>query len=113
MASIYADGDKSHPIVLQQYEEILAGIRLERETRSLSYKEMVRTPNARKRLSLALSVAVISMLAGNNIVSYYLGDMLSGAGINNTKVQLQIVSRRRIRGHTIPSSRVSLLTILS
>lgn len=53
---------------------------------------MVKTPNSRKRLTLALSVAVIAMLSGNNIVSYYLGDMLTQAGIYNTKVKLQIVS---------------------
>lgn len=29
--------------------------------------------------------------AGNNIISYYLGDMLSNAGIANTHVQLEIV----------------------
>ena len=92
LASIYADGDRSHPIVSQQHHDIIAGIRLERETHSLSYAEMVRTPNSRKRLMLALSVAVIAMLSGNNIMSYYLGDMLTEAGIYNTKVKLQIVS---------------------
>ena len=30
--------------------------------------------------------------AGNNIVSYYLGDMLSNAGITSEKTQLEIVS---------------------
>ena len=88
LASIYADGDRSHPIVSQQHHDIIAGIRLERETHSLTYAEMVRTPNSRKRLMLALSVAVIAMLSGNNIVSYYLGDMLTEAGIYNTKVKL-------------------------
>ncbi|VUC20757.1 unnamed protein product [Clonostachys rosea] len=90
LASLYANGDRNHPSVTKQHQEILAGIQTERETYSLSYIEMVRTANARKRMLLALSVAVISMLSGNNIVSYYLGDMLTQAGIYNTRVKLQI-----------------------
>ena len=53
---------------------------------------MVRTQNSRKRLMLALSIAIITILSGNNIVSFYLGDMLGATSIYNTKVKLQIVS---------------------
>ncbi|CAI7603960.1 unnamed protein product [Penicillium discolor] len=66
-------------------------MRQEQESgKTLSYVEMVRTSNSRKRLILVVSVAVISMLAGNNIVSYYLGDMLTTAGLYNNHVQLQV-----------------------
>ncbi|KAL3422018.1 hexose transporter [Phlyctema vagabunda] len=51
---------------------------------------MVRTPNARRRMIIACSVAVFSTLAGNIIVSYYLGAMLTSAGITSTTTQLQI-----------------------
>lgn len=63
---------------------------------TLSYVEIVRTSNSRKRLILVVSVAVISMLSGNNIVSFYLGDMLTTAGLYNSHVQLQIVSTHLI-----------------
>ncbi|CAI7644228.1 unnamed protein product [Penicillium palitans] len=91
VASIYSSGDVSCPVAIAQHCEILNAMRQEQESgKTLSYAEIVRTPNSRKRLILALSVAVISMLSGNNIVSYYLGDMLTTAGIYNSHVQLQI-----------------------
>lgn len=58
----------------------------------MTVKEIVRTPSRRKRLMLTISVAVFSMLSGNNIVSYYLGTMLDGAGVTDTTTQLEIVS---------------------
>lgn len=51
---------------------------------------MFKTPNARKRMSLVISVAVFSMVSGNNVVTYYLGNMLDHAGITDTKTQLEI-----------------------
>lgn len=93
LASIYADGDESNPVVQQQHAEILEKLAWEREVgKTLSYKEIVRTPSSRKRMTLALSVAVIAMLSGNNIVSYYLGDMLTAAGVYDNEIKLQIVS---------------------
>ncbi|KFA73043.1 hypothetical protein S40288_03279 [Stachybotrys chartarum IBT 40288] len=91
LASIYADGDMSSPVVLQEYRNILETIEREREGRkNPSYKALVKTPSARKRLMLALSVAVISMLSGNNIVSYYLGAMLTTAGVYDQTARFQI-----------------------
>lgn len=87
-------------------------MRQEQESgKTLSYAEIVRTPNSRKRLILALSVAVISMLSGNNIVSYYLGDMLTTAGIYNSHVQLQIVSTNlgSFNGQNFPGTNLTHL----
>lgn len=93
VASIYSSGDITCPVATAQHWEILNAMRQEQESgKTLSYVEMVRTSNSRKRLILVVSVAVISMLAGNNIVSYYLGDMLTTAGLYNNHVQLQVVS---------------------
>ncbi|KAF4767424.1 hypothetical protein N7455_006819 [Penicillium solitum] len=91
VASIYSSGDITCPVATAQHWEILNAMRQEQESgKTLSYVEMVRTSNSRKRLILVVSVAVISMLAGNNIVSYYLGDMLTTAGLYNNHVQLQV-----------------------
>ncbi|OQD99436.1 hypothetical protein PENSOL_c006G08645 [Penicillium solitum] len=91
LASIYSSGDITCPVATAQHWEILNAMRQEQESgKTLSYVEMVRTSNSRKRLILVVSVAVISMLAGNNIVSYYLGDMLTTAGLYNNHVQLQV-----------------------
>jgi len=51
---------------------------------------MVKTPSSRKRMLLNISVAVFTMLSGNNIISYYLGTMLDNAGITDSTTQLEI-----------------------
>ncbi|KAF7298823.1 Hexose transporter protein [Mycena indigotica] len=91
VALTHADGDVSDPVVLTQYKEIIDTLEFEKSLpRPLSLKQMVKTPSARKRVVLCTSVAVFSTVAGNVIVSYYLGQMLDNAGITNQTTQLQI-----------------------
>ncbi|ETS76417.1 hypothetical protein PFICI_11804 [Pestalotiopsis fici W106-1] len=91
LASIYADGDASNTQVLQEHKAILDQLNWERNKgKKLTYSEIFRTRNAYRRVALAMSVAIIGMMSGNNIVSYYLGDMLNGAGIYDDTTQLQI-----------------------
>ncbi|KZP13863.1 sugar transporter [Athelia psychrophila] len=92
LALTYANGDTENEVVQAQYKEIVDTIRWEKEHagETLSVIQMVKTPIARKRVGLALSVAVFSTLSGNIIASYYLGTMLTNAGITNTTTQLEI-----------------------
>ncbi len=88
-----SNGDRDSPLVLTQYKEIIDTLQWEKEQgETLSIKETVKTPSARKRMLLSLSVAVFTMLSGNNIISYYLGTMLTNAGITDSTTQLEIVS---------------------
>jgi MFS family permease len=89
----YADGDATNPMVLAAYKEIVDTIDYEKNVgETLTLVQMVKTPVARKRMILAISCAVFSTISGNVIASYYLGSMLTDAGITNTTTQLQIVS---------------------
>ncbi|KAF8155794.1 MFS sugar transporter-like protein [Crassisporium funariophilum] len=91
VAYMYADGDREDTLVTAQYQEILDTIEYEKNVGvTLSMKELVKTPSARKRVTLAVSAAVFSTIAGNVIASYYLGTMLNNAGITNTTTQLEI-----------------------
>ncbi|RDW85701.1 hypothetical protein BP5796_04026 [Coleophoma crateriformis] len=91
VALTYANGDATDPIVLVAFKEIVDTIDFEKNVgETLSLKQMIKTPNARKRVTIACSLAVFSTLAGNIIVSYYLGTMLTNAGITSTTTQLQI-----------------------
>jgi len=52
-------------MVLAQYKEIIDTIDYERNVgETLSIKQMVKTPVARKRMSLAISCAVFSTISG-------------------------------------------------
>lgn len=65
LASTHADGDRDAPVVRLQHQEILDTLAFERsEGQKLSYKQMFRTKNSRKRLLLCLSVAFIGMMSG-------------------------------------------------
>ncbi|KAJ7433041.1 MFS sugar transporter-like protein [Mycena galericulata] len=91
VALTHANGDMNDPVVLTQYKEIIDTIDYEKNVaKPLSVAQMFKTPSARKRIILCTSVAVFSTVAGNVIVSYYLGSMLDNAGITNTTTQLQI-----------------------
>ncbi|KAH7235419.1 MFS sugar transporter-like protein [Fusarium tricinctum] len=91
LASIGADGDETNTEILDQYQKTIAGRDWERsEGKTLSYSELFRTRTARRRLMLALSVAVLAMGSGNNIASYFLGDMLNNAGLTDKNTQLEI-----------------------
>lgn len=94
IALLHSDGETSHPDALAAYQEILDRIEFERTGgRQISLKHIVKTPDLRMRLILVVSASVCAMLSGNNIVSFYLGDLLNNAGITDSNTQLQIVSR--------------------
>ncbi|KDR80418.1 hypothetical protein GALMADRAFT_61792 [Galerina marginata CBS 339.88] len=61
LAQTCADGDEESPVVREQLREIEETFRYEREVgKTLSMVEVVRTPEARKRVLLAVSAAVFS-----------------------------------------------------
>lgn len=65
IAQTYNNGDRDHPLVLTRYQEIIDTIDYEKNVgETLSLKELVKTPSARKRVLLAVSVAVFSTIAG-------------------------------------------------
>lgn len=92
MAQTNSDGDASDPVAVTVYKEILDTIEWEkREGRTMSPREIVRTPVARKRLLIGGSAGPFSCVAGNIIASYYLGDELESAGIVDSNEQLKAV----------------------
>ncbi|KIK62166.1 hypothetical protein GYMLUDRAFT_42148 [Collybiopsis luxurians FD-317 M1] len=91
LAQTYSNGDLDDKIVLAQLKEMEDTFEHERNAgETLSVKQIFKTRTARKRVLLAVSAAVFSTIAGNVIASYYLGSMLTNAGISSTTKQLQI-----------------------
>ena len=77
------------------YKEIIDTIEWEKkEGRTLSPKEIIKTPAARKRFLIGMSAGPFSCVVGNIIASYYLGPELDTAGITDTNDQLKAVSLR-------------------
>ncbi|KAF5707592.1 MFS sugar transporter [Fusarium mundagurra] len=91
LAATMANGDITDAGVLDAYRQICGTIALEKENpASHNWLEPIKSPSNRKRVMLAVSVAIIGNLSGSAIASYWLGTMLSQAGITDTYRQLQI-----------------------
>jgi hypothetical protein len=74
------------------YKEILDTLEWEKKDgRTMSPKEIFKTPTARKRLLIGASAGPISCCVGNIIASYYLGPELATAGVTDTNDQLKAV----------------------
>jgi MFS family permease len=93
VAQTNSNGDILDPVSVAVYKEIIDTIAWEKqEGRTMSPKEIVKTPVARKRLLIGMSAGPFSCIAGNIIASYYLGPELDTAGITDPNDQLKAVS---------------------
>lgn len=91
LALINSGGDKQDTSTLVQFREICDTIHWEvTEGGQQTFRQAWTNPINRKRITIAASYSVIVMLCGNNIITYYFGDMLKQAGITNPKTQLVI-----------------------
>lgn len=94
VAQTNANGDEADPVVITVYKEIIDTLAWEKkEGRTMSPREIWKTPTARKRLLIGMSAGPFSCMAGNIIASYYLTTELDTAGITDTVEQLKAVSR--------------------
>ena len=72
LASTHSDGDRTDPVALEQFQEIVNTLEAERRAgKKLTYKEVLRTPNSRRRLMLVVSVAVLAMSSGRCTVAIW------------------------------------------
>lgn len=93
LAASHANGKIDDPIVWIQYREIQDTIEFERSVGRNGYAafcNLLKMRGSRKRLAIILTLSCVSMLSGNNVVTYYTGSMLTNAGIVDTDTQLLI-----------------------
>jgi MFS family permease len=91
LAQTYSNGEIDDSVVIVQYREIADTLGYEKALNcQKSPKQIAQNPSSRKRILLVTSVAVFCMLSGNNVISYYLGTMLTQAGITDSTTQLEI-----------------------
>lgn len=70
IAVTQADGNVEDPVVLLTYQEIIDTLKTEVETgQKTSYRDLVKSKQSMRRLMLASSVAVISMVSGKGTFS--------------------------------------------
>ena len=91
LAKYHADGDASAPIVQLQIREIVDDMKESRNDNPWwDFKELVHTGSARYRLYMVIAMAFFGQWSGNNVVSYFMPEMIANAGIDDTNKQLLI-----------------------
>lgn len=73
-----------------EYKEIRETLTLEKEFEGNGWTELFKTPGNRRRLIILVSLGFFSQWSGNGLVSYYINDVLKGAGVTSDKLVLEI-----------------------
>lgn len=93
LAHYHADGDETDALVLYEFNEIKAGIELDRTVAAnVGWSALWKTPGNRRRMLIIIALAFFSQWSGNGLVSYYLNQVFKTIGITNTTIQLLITA---------------------
>ncbi|KAJ3559384.1 hypothetical protein NM688_g380 [Phlebia brevispora] len=93
LAYYHADGDETDPLVLFEFNEIRAGIELDRTiAANIGWTSLYKSKGNRRRMVIIIAIAFFSQWSGNGLVSYYLNDVFKTIGITNTTIQLLITA---------------------
>lgn len=89
LAKYHGDGDPNAPIVQLQYHEILHDrTHNPSDDRWWDFRELFRNRQARYRTMLVILMSFFGQWSGNNVISYFMPQMVLQAGITNTNTQL-------------------------
>jgi len=90
LAKAHARGNVEDELVQIEFREIHDTIKLEQELEGSGWLELFKTPGNRRRLLILVSLGLFSQWSGNNLVSYYMSDVLQKAGVQDPKLRLEI-----------------------
>ena len=84
-------GDANAPIVQLQIQQIVDDMKDSRNDNPWwDFRELANTRAARYRLAMVIGMAFFGQWSGNNVVSYFMPEMIANAGIHDTNKQLLI-----------------------
>ncbi|CEP09395.1 hypothetical protein [Parasitella parasitica] len=84
LADIHGSGDKSHPRVLLEMEEIEATIHFDKNIASHRYADLLK-PGMAYRVSLGVCLQIWQQLTGMNIIMFYVVFLFKQAGIGDSQ----------------------------
>jgi len=90
LAKAHARGNDQDELVQIEFKEIKETIKLEQEFEGNGWMELIKTKGNRHRFIILVSLGLFSQLSGNGLVSYYMNDVLTAAGVDNAKLRLEI-----------------------
>lgn len=90
LARAHAGGNEQDELVQVEFHEIQQTLKLEKEFEGNGWSELWRTKGNRHRLIILVSLGFFSQWSGNGLVSYYMTDVLTLAGVTDAQLQLEI-----------------------
>jgi sugar porter (SP) family MFS transporter len=84
LADIHGNGDKNHPRVLLEMEEIEATIHFDKNIASHRYADLLK-PGMAYRVSLGVCLQIWQQLTGMNIIMFYVVFLFKQAGIGDSQ----------------------------
>ncbi|OOQ85681.1 Lactose permease [Penicillium brasilianum] len=91
LAKYHGDGDRHHPVVQLQYHEIVEELSATRDENPWwDFRELGNTRAARYRFFMVIAMSFFGQWSGNNVVSYFMPQMIIQAGITSSDKQLLI-----------------------
>ncbi|KAI8352808.1 general substrate transporter [Choanephora cucurbitarum] len=76
-----------HPEVLEEYEEILAAARFDKESKSGSFKDLFERSNLH-RLLIGICLQIFQQWTGSNAVNYYAPEIFKSIGLNSGETDI-------------------------
>ncbi|CZT43376.1 probable lactose permease [Rhynchosporium secalis] len=91
LTKYHGDGNESSPVVQLQYHEIIDNLHATKNDNPWwDFRELFNTRGARYRLYMVIGMSFFGQWSGNNVVSYFMPDMIKNAGITDKNKQLLI-----------------------
>lgn len=91
LAKYHGDGNAQSPLVTLQINEIVEDMSATRNDNPWwEFRELFNTKAARYRLYMVIAMAFFGQWSGNNVVNYFMPQMVKAAGITNPSTQLLI-----------------------
>lgn len=91
LAKYHGEGDPQSPLVSLQINEIVEDMSATRNDNPWwEFRELFNTKAARYRLYMVIAMAFFGQWSGNNVVNYFMPQMVKAAGITNPSTQLLI-----------------------
>ncbi|KAI8582213.1 hypothetical protein K450DRAFT_171107 [Umbelopsis ramanniana AG] len=87
LARLHAEGDVEDPYVVQEYNEIVAYVKFERENAVRTYRDLFSKQN-RRRVMLAVGIQSMQQWTGINAGNFFSPLIFKGAGLDGTASQL-------------------------
>lgn len=84
LAYVHGKGDRQHPYVIQEFNEISDNVHLENNVAVASYMSMIKDPNNHRVLWIGCSIAIFQQLTGANVIMYYAAFMFQQAGLKGS-----------------------------